>query len=46
LYPDHGLHPTQRQSLLTAREAFSQGFHAGARWGYKFAKRRARRKSQ
>ena len=28
--------------LLSAEEAFRQGFHAGARWGYAFAKRRAR----
>lgn len=39
----HGGHPDQRPSLLTPGEAFTQGFHAGARWGYRFAQYRRRK---
>lgn len=41
---DHLLHPSQRTSLLSASEAFFQGFHAGARWGYRVGRSRARRR--
>lgn len=37
---EHGGHSGQRQRLLSAREAFFQGFHAGARWGYRIGRRR------
>lgn len=36
----HGGHPDQRPSLLSPAQAFAQGFHAGARWGYRVGRTR------
>lgn len=36
----HGLNPNQKQHLLSAREAFNQGFHIGARWAFAFRRTR------
>lgn len=40
----HKGHPAQTPTLLSAHEAFFQGFHAGAQWGYRIARTRSRRR--
>lgn len=41
---NHHGHPQQKQSLLSASEAFRQGFHNGARWARRDERRRAKRR--